>query len=220
MNSVTNVRAKRSIFTLILLAIFVALGSPFFVNGESLSKTFTESGEISKNCANASSMSTSEIPEAAVTRIGEVFYETLNDAFNASVDGETIWLLKDITLNPVYNGARGADFLGDKSITLRSDPATLTDGKTKHVISRGSNGNLINVGKSGDQDGTLIIADLAIDGKNMSSSATNFTHSLFGVYGTLIMEDNAEIYNANTFAGVSAVYVSSNGTFIMNGGSI
>lgn len=131
MNSITNLKANRSAFILVLLAIFVALIFPFILKGESSNKAFAESDETAGVYVNASSAGSSksvrltsslnEIPETAIARIGEVYYDTLNDAFNASVDGDTVWLIKDITLNPVYNnGTYGAQFLGAKNVTFRS----------------------------------------------------------------------------------------------------
>lgn len=55
MNNITNFKAKRWTFILVVLAIFTALFFPLAPKSESLSKTFAQSVEAAKVYVNASS---------------------------------------------------------------------------------------------------------------------------------------------------------------------
>ena len=69
----------------------------------------------------------------AVAKIGSTFYATLQEAFDAAQDGETIYVLKDITITAATAGytdgtyTDGVRYTGDKSFTVDFGGFTVTD---------------------------------------------------------------------------------------------
>ena len=80
-----------------------------------------------------SAMAAEATPEAA---IGDVQYNTLQEAIDAAKDGETVTLLKDITVSNTYSGdSRYSIGIEDKTITIDGQNQFILDvSKTQRGI--------------------------------------------------------------------------------------
>ncbi|MCD8385139.1 MAG: InlB B-repeat-containing protein, partial [Clostridiales bacterium] len=143
---------------------------------------------------------------AYVAQIGETQYTTLADAFAAAVDGDTVELLADVTL--------------DSAVAISTDiSVSLTSaGSNTYTITRsGRSMRMLYVTKA-----TLTLSNVTLDGA-YSEIDTN-TYSMVEVTsgGTVIMNDGVTMQNAvcSYQARGGAVTVSGSGTFTMNGGTV
>ena len=158
--------------------------------------------------------------ETAVAKIGDTPYTNLNTAFNEVQDGETIYVLGDITFDATTVGSNdgtyvdGVSYIGDKSFTVDFGGFTVTDDGIVndyliYVNNKGAKANEITF-----QNGTLISkngcwATVCVNG----SASTNKT--------TLNL-NNMKITNSNgvNYQGNQAVRARNGATVNVNNATV
>jgi len=220
---------------------WTAAEGTFFANGES---TITRTGALKANGTLDVTYPTAEelTTSTAEAKIDDVSYPTLLAAFEAAEDGDTITLAKDVTFAPTSmytipvnnltldlkefnltgNGGKTFEVIDDKQFTIDAIDSTIT-------------GVRINVGKAGNNNGTLTIngGDWTIDNNTVVHVNGECTDSDVRIEGSKITSvgDNGIQLNGSgefllnnaTITGATAVYAKGgtikieNGTFTGNG---
>ena len=152
-----------------------------------------------------SSVTQGQVDALAVAKVGEIAYTSLDAAFEAAKDGDTVTLLADITEDVVINKNITFD-LGGKTITnTGAGKATLTvaSGATATV----KNGSIVGGASyyNIQNNGTAIL-------EGITATAGNTGSSMIDNWGTLIIE-------SGTYTGGLNVVKSEEGsTLVINGG--
>ncbi|MBR2309084.1 MAG: right-handed parallel beta-helix repeat-containing protein, partial [Oscillospiraceae bacterium] len=105
-----------------------------------------------------------------VAQVGETKYESLADALNAAVAGDTIVLLQDVTLDAVLTVERAITLnLNEKTLT-GADGAVVLNIKAAATVKNGT----IKGNKSGTSSGLIdIYSDLTLDGVTVETTKIN-----------------------------------------------
>ena len=168
---------------------------------------------------------------------GEWKYGEFTTALENVYSGGTIKLLKDIVFTEKVEIAKTVTITSNDTsnpctitrmptgtygnITLTgSGNLTLTgiiyDGNRDYVSGGGEAQSLIKVGDTGNQGTALILGNGCVIRNGYKSGGSG----VIAVYGTMTMESGAVIENCQVTGTGGAVWVSSDSTFIMNGGTI
>ena len=162
-----------------------------------------------------------------VAQIGDVAYETLQDAFDAVLDGETITLIDDVTVSvatAAYNDGTyidGVRYTGDKSFTVDFKGKTVTDDGCV-------NDYLIYINNKGEKaseitftNGTIVSANGCWSAVCVNSSAATQNVEL-NLNGMNITNSNDADYSGNPVVRVrtlATVNVNDGTTITSNGAS-
>ena len=187
----------------------LAFGNEYVLTGWYSDETYTTPWNFGSDTVSDDITLYAKLEEAAAA-IGETGYLTVQAAVDAAQTGETVTLLKDVTIGAPVEIAAG------KSLTL--DLAGKTIDRGLSGTERGAtNGNVITV------NGNLTLADSVGSGRITGG----FESSYFGESaGGVIVNPNAvftlnggEIYNNKSLKGSGGIYAD-NAAIVMNGGKI
>ena len=146
-----------------------------------------------------------------VAKVGDVYYETLADAYTAATDGQTITLLNNITLSEIFVIAR--------SITLNGNGKTLTSTAGRAINVSGADGVTIKdltINASGERAINVIQSATNVTIDNVTATAANYTVNVASSAGAA----KVAIANSN-LTGLNVVNVGAPGSEItINGGTI
>ena len=162
-----------------------------------------------------------------VAQIGDVAYETLQAAFDAVLDGETITLIDDVTVSvatAAYNDGTyvdGVRYTGDKSFTVDFNGKTVTDDGCV-------NDYLIYINNKGEKaseitftNGTIVSANGCWSAVCVNSSAATQNVEL-NLNGMNITNSNDAVYSGNPVVrarDLATVNVNDGTTITSNGAS-
>ncbi len=152
------------------------------------------------------------IADTDVAKIGETGYATLAEAFTAAVDGDTIYLLADVTQEAAITLSSA------RNLTLAVEEGksfTISKSKGAMVLFDVKKGSLTLNG------GLTLKGDMA-GGTSTKSLVTVQGGATLTMNDGVTLRDNTANAAASTAAShaAGAVYMYGNSTFIMNGGSI
>ena len=165
--------------------------------------------DTTENTYGTAYVSGSVEPKPPVAKIGDVTYATLEAAFAAATEGQTITLLSDATWTKDYG--TGAPTIASV-IDLGGKTLTIADGNIRFSTITLKNGNIvIDPAGSYSGNGVFYMFDekvLTLD--NVKLTAENFTgYSIFCMEGNsdLVLQNGTEITvkNANVYGVVAAV---------------
>lgn len=141
--------------------------------------------------------------------------------FNEKVEvNKTVTITSKNTSNPYTITRMPAGQYGNITLT-GSGNLTLTniiyDGNRDYISGEGVNQSLIKVGNGASDTGTILTLG---NGCTISNGYKNSGSGVIAVYGKMTMNSGAVIENCEVGGTGGAVWVSSSGTFTMNGGTI
>ena len=163
-------------------------------------------------------------------QIGNAYFLTLSSALSSSIDGDTVYVLKNITATQTLVVS------GNKSITLSSSINsifTIYKGKAGPIINVLSGAtlsveNLILDGNNANLDGSFFDIGTNTVGANLNiksgtiirnNKSTNGAAAIQLRLGILSIEDGLITANTSNY-GIGAIYVATNATFNLSGGHI
>ncbi len=136
-----------------------------------------------------------EISQTDVASIGDKGYATLQEAFNAVQDGDTIKLLKDIEVNEGSNGVR---YDGDADFTVDFNGFTFTSNTTNSAFVIVSNNSTDVTLKNGTiTAGSNAYCTVITDGADVVVTIENMTLNNSRPYGNSIKAFNDSTVNVN-----------------------
>lgn len=146
-------------------------------------------------------------------------YTSLQAAYDAATDGETVELLQDITVTEKLK------FQANKSVTLTTAGSYAGEGGVAKIVrstSFTSNNSLASVGGSANKTPTLILRNIVVDGSDVHVGEDGALFEVkSGGKGTLILESGAVLQNGYASGGHTggAVYITG-GALRMEEGSV
>lgn len=150
-------------------------GGQINVTGDECDDTYaysnsTATGHI--NISNTTTVNGENVEMVAVIRYGENSYsfETLSEAVNFAKDGETVILIRDVTLSEIL--------VIDKAITLDGNGKTLTSTAGRAINISGANGVTVKdltINASGERAINIIQNATNVSIDNVTATANNYT---------------------------------------------
>ena len=136
-----------------------------------------------------------EISQTDVASIGDEGYATLQEAFDAVQDGDTIELLKDIEVNEGSNGVR---YAGDADFTVDFNGFTFTSNTTNSAFVIVSDSSTDVTLKNGTiTAGSSAYCTVITDGADLVVTIENMTLNNSRSYGNSIKAFNNSTVNVN-----------------------